>query len=341
MQPVFIHSSWRTSSTWIWQQFRYLPETLCYYEPFHEDLSSMSRQTALEMDVESWTSGHARTAPYFLEYAPLLRKAGGVRLHEAPFPYDWFIPQGGLTGTLRRAEIRYFSLLIRHAEKMGKTPVLGCVRSLGRIAPLKETFGGTHLFLLRNLWGQWMSFIDQRRRGNNWFYNKLRIIANQAEDRFLTDIHNFYFRRCVELAAEHKVLPQLGGLTAQQFTKIIFDLLPEGEMFEMFMGVHLYLYLHAFFVADIALDSTEMTRNEDYRRQCEKQVREATGLMVDFSGGKQPTQRAEMVNGAFDWQRIRQHATLAVASLQDIHDRTILERLADKLITATIAEAGA
>jgi len=341
MEPVFIHSSWRTSSTWLWQQFRYLPETLCYYEPFHEDLSAMSRQTALEMDIDSWKSGHAQTAPYFMEYVPLLRKAGGVRLHQTPFPYEWFIPQGGLTGRLRREEIRYLSLLIRHAEKQNRTAVLGCVRSLGRIAPLKEAFGGVHIFLLRNLWGQWMSFVDQRRKGNNWFYNKLRLIANQPEDRFLTDIHNFYFRRCVELAVAHKVLPQLGGLPAPQFTKVVFDLLPEGEMFELFMAIHLYLSLHAFFVADIAVDSTEMTRNPDYRRHCEEQVLQTTGLTVDFSSGKQPTQRAEMVNGAIDWQRIGRHANVAIASLQDIHDRTILERLANKLIAAAIAEAGA
>ena len=341
MEPVFIHSSWRTSSTWVWQQFRLLAGTQCYYEPFHEDLSGMSRQTAMEMGTETWISGHAQTAPYFMEYVPLLRKAGGVRLHEAPFPYDWFIPEGGLTGRLRQKEIRYVSLLIRHAEKKDRVPVLGFVRSLGRITPLKETFGGTHIFLLRNLWGQWMSFVDQRRKGNNWFYNKLRLIANQPGDRFLTDIHNFYFRRCVELAVDHKVLPQLSGLTGQQFTKVVFDLLPEGQMFELFMGVHLYLYLHAFFVADIAVDSTEMTRNADYRAQCEEQIRRMTGLPIDFSGGKQPTQRAEMINGAIDWQRIAQHATLAVTSLQDIHDRAILERLAEKLITAAIAEAGA
>lgn len=339
--PVFLHSSWRTSSTWLWQQFRNLPETLCFYEPFNEDLPTISRQTALERGVDSWKSGHARTAAYYLEYLPLIRKSGGVRLNQPPFAYDWFIPVGGLAGTLRPAEIRYVSLLIRAAQKRDRTAVLGFTRSLGRITPLKKVFGGTHLFLFRNLWGQWMSFLDQKRKGENFFYYIMRVVADQPEDRFLTDIHNFYFRRSVTLAANLGVLTQLGGLPTQKFTRIVFDLLPEGEMFEMFMAIHLYLYLHAAFSADVIVDSTEMARNPDYRRQCETEVTRITGLRVDFSGGKQETQRIEMLNGAIDWQRIEQHAGLAVASLQHLHDRSGLERLADHLMRTAIRESQA
>ncbi|MBV8337057.1 MAG: hypothetical protein JO358_16800, partial [Alphaproteobacteria bacterium] len=41
--PVFIHSSWRTSSTWVWLKFRQLPVTLSYYEPFHGLLAKRPR----------------------------------------------------------------------------------------------------------------------------------------------------------------------------------------------------------------------------------------------------------------------------------------------------------
>jgi hypothetical protein len=339
MAPIFIHSSWRTSSTWIWQQFRYLPETLCFYEPFNEDLSTMSRQTVQERGVDSWQSGHADTAPYFIEFTPLIRRSGGVRLHQPSMAYDWFIPAGGLDGSLRPDEIRYVSLLLRAARKIDRTPVLGFTRSLGRVTPLKRTFGGVHLFLLRNLWGQWMSFLDQRRKGENFFYYILRVIANQPDDRFLTDIHNFYFRRCVELAAGHGALAQVGAVPPATFTRLIFDVLPEGEMFEMFMAIHLYLSLNAAFEVDLIIDSTEIARNDEYRRQCEADIRQATGLSVDFSGGRQKTLRVEMINGAVDWRRIRQHAELAVTLLRDRHDQTILERLADRWVAAALAES--
>jgi hypothetical protein len=338
---VFIHSSWRTSSTWLWQQFRHLPETLCFYEPFNEDLSTMSRQRLAERGVDSWRSGHARTAPYFLEFTPLARKGGGVRLHRPQFAYDWFIPSGGLTGSLRREEIRYVALLLRRAERDGRTPVLGFTRSLGRITPLKQVFGGAHIFLFRNLWGQWMSFLDQKRKGEPFFCAILRVIADQPEDRFLRDIHNFYFRRCMELAADHGVLPKLAGVPSGRLTRLVFDLLPEGEMFEMFMAIHVYLYLHAAFSCDVLIDSTELSRNPDYARQCEADLRRSTGLCVDLSAGAQKTQRVAMVNGAVDWRRILQHARLAAAHLQAFHERAHLDRLADRLLGAALAESEA
>lgn len=336
---IFIHSSWRTSSTWLWQQFRSLPETLCFYEPFNEDLSTMTRQVLAERGVESWQSGHMRTPPYFLEFSPLARPGGGVRLHKPSFAYDWFIPRGGLGGSLRQEEIRYVALLLRAAGKAGKAPVLGFTRSLGRIAPLKQVFGGTHIFLFRNLWGQWMSFLDQKRKGEPFFYNILRVIADQPDDRFLRDIHNFYLRRCLELAADHGLLPKLAGIPSGKLTRLLFDLLPEGEMFEMFMAIHVYLYLHAAFGCDLLIDSTELARNPDYCRHCEADVRRRTGLPVDFSGGRQATQRVAMINGAVDWQRIFQHARLAATHLQGDQGRVDLDRLADRLIGAALTES--
>ena len=338
-RPVFLYSSWRTSSTWLWQQFRSLPETLCFYEPFNEDLAGkMTHQMARERGADSWQSGHAQSAPYFLEYMKLIRKSGGIRLNQPSFAFDWYVPEGGLNGSLRPAEVKYLALLLRTAGKQGRIPVLGCVQSLGRMIPIKRNFGGVHLFLHRNLWGQWMSFLDQRRKGQEYFYRLVRVLADQPQDRFLTDIHNFYFRRCIELASGHGVLGQLGGVPPAKLVRLVFDLLPEGQMFEMFMAVHLYLYLHAFCSADVALDSTRMARDPDYRRQCEADVLRATGLAVDFSGSRQDTQRIEMINGAVDWPRIAQHARLAAASLQDFHDRAVLDRMADDLIAATIAE---
>src|ERR671916_606203 len=73
---VFIHSSWRTSSTWFWQKFRTLPTTLCFYEPFNPQLSIISRETAATLDPKSWkldsgipiASGHPGDLPYFVEF---------------------------------------------------------------------------------------------------------------------------------------------------------------------------------------------------------------------------------------------------------------------------------
>src|SRR5690242_32732 len=78
--PIFIHSSWRVSHTWFWLKFRRQPSTLCFYEPFHEGLASLTRTEAQISAPQGWDSGHPRAEPYFLEFLPLIRRAGGVRL---------------------------------------------------------------------------------------------------------------------------------------------------------------------------------------------------------------------------------------------------------------------
>ena len=77
--PIFIHSSWRTSSTWFWSKFRQLPETLAFYEPLTMFLNTITRAQALAYDHDAWGSGHSATDPYFLEFVPLIRRTGGVQ----------------------------------------------------------------------------------------------------------------------------------------------------------------------------------------------------------------------------------------------------------------------
>lgn len=96
--PIFIHASWRTSHTWFWLKFRGVPSTLCYYEPFHEKLAVVTRSEASVLGPDSWDSGHPSSEPYLIEYLPLIRKAGGVRLFSPQISYAWFLPAGGPGG---------------------------------------------------------------------------------------------------------------------------------------------------------------------------------------------------------------------------------------------------
>ena len=108
--PIFIHSSWRASHTWFWQQFRAHQSTLCFYEPFHETLVTLTRSQALSVGPNSWDSGHPAGEPYRIEFVPLIRRAGGVRLITPEMSYQWFFPIGGVTGDLNREEA-LFALL--------------------------------------------------------------------------------------------------------------------------------------------------------------------------------------------------------------------------------------
>src|SRR5690242_5890883 len=107
--PVFIHSSWRASHTWFWQQFRKHQSAACFYEPFHESLVTLTRSEALSVGPNSWDSGHPAGEPYRIEFVPLIRRAGGVRLFTPEIAYQWFFPIGGATGHLNREELKYLA----------------------------------------------------------------------------------------------------------------------------------------------------------------------------------------------------------------------------------------
>ena len=119
--PIFIHSSWRSSSTWFFFKFRKLSQTECFNEPFNEDLITISRSKASSATPQSWDSHHPAGDPYYLEYLPLISDAGGVKLFDAHMPFDWFIPDGGLRGELRPSEKHYLKSLIQQAEVSGQS----------------------------------------------------------------------------------------------------------------------------------------------------------------------------------------------------------------------------
>ena len=186
--PIFLHSSWRASHTWFWLKFRKHPATVCFYEPFHESLGTLTRSEAESRYPDSWNSRHPSTEPYLLEFIPLIRKAGGVRLFVPEISYRWFLPVGGHTGNLHPEEIKYLALLIRHADRLRRTPVFGFTRSLGRLPAIKKQFPGIHIFQHRNLWTQWMSWIDYKKNNNEYFLHRVLEIMIVTKDPYLSSI---------------------------------------------------------------------------------------------------------------------------------------------------------
>ena len=73
---IFLHSGFRSGSTWFWHRFREARGTLAYYEPFHEKLAQLSLAHVSEFGPQHWPSGHPElAAPYFAEY----RRGGGMQ----------------------------------------------------------------------------------------------------------------------------------------------------------------------------------------------------------------------------------------------------------------------
>jgi hypothetical protein len=155
MNGIFLHTGWRTSGTWLWSCLRRDPDNMCFYEPLHEMLPEMSAAQMHQIGGGSWSSRHPETAPYFMEYLPLLRPEGGVRGALPAFGFDRFFLEPDATDNDLRG---YVKTLCETARAAGKRPVLKFTRSWGRVGWLRRHFPEfVHVLVLRNAWTQFRS----------------------------------------------------------------------------------------------------------------------------------------------------------------------------------------
>jgi hypothetical protein len=255
---VWVHSSFRVSSTWFWSRFRRNPNVVAYQEVFHEGLASLTPEKAATVSYRDWNSGHPPSAPYFLEYAPFLFE-GWVKCDDN-MAYGSFIPKSA-DRSISSAEATHIASLIDKARARGRTPVLTAVRSLGRVHGLRDCFGGFHILLYRNLFRQWCSYSDQELRGNPYFVDRTDLVIEQnTHDPFLSNLSRMF-------------------PTTPECTKC-----SRWEQFLRFTLLHLYLYALA--LQDCGLDVCvdRLAVDPKYGKDTEEQIAAATGLTIDLTG---------------------------------------------------------
>lgn len=151
--PIFLHSLFRSGSTYLFDKFRRADALYCYQEPCNESLIELDvnpDELVKSPDYHNHTLRHpALNAPYFFEFHCVHDRLRG--LFKKSFSYDEYFtgPQ------LPEAQKKYFGTLI---EVASKRPLLQFCRSAGRIEALKREFGGTHIHLWREPRGQWWSY---------------------------------------------------------------------------------------------------------------------------------------------------------------------------------------
>lgn len=258
-RPIFVHSSWRTSSTWLWSCFRKFPDKLAYCEIFHECFASLVKEEVSLIGPNSWHSKHPAGAPYFIEYLPLIKAEGGLFGYSKSMAFDTFVPADGLEGNIGQDEKEYVQQLIDHSIALGRQAVLTDTRTLGRIAPLKRTFGGTHLFLFRNLFHQWASYCGQAHDGNDYFLKTIKqTLEANRHDSFFDDVCKLY--------------PLSNPSTRDK------------NYFMAFMLLHFYLYAHAAKHADVLMDVTRLAVDRRYRDSIRQEISKKCDVQLDLEG---------------------------------------------------------
>jgi hypothetical protein len=168
--PIFIHSLFRSGSTYLFNVFRRSDSGYwCYQEPLNEKLIQRATETNGFLKSRQGVSEILRhpelNKPYFYEYHVVTDVI--VKYFQEAFSYDQFFD----SGKDDFVEITTYLTALRNGAQ-GR-PVLQCCRSTGRVARLQAECGGVHIFLWRNPWDQWWSY-----KADRYFESRNLFISN-------------------------------------------------------------------------------------------------------------------------------------------------------------------
>ncbi len=153
VSPIFIHSLFRSGSTYLFNVFRRSPVGYwCYQEPIHE-IALLSKDNP--DDMLNCTGENVRSLRH-----PILERPHFYELHNTvkhwresitkEIIYDDYY---GMYAHSQRS--KYLCALVDGAQ--GR-PVIQECRTALRIAAIQQDLGGVHLYLWRNPWDQWWSY---------------------------------------------------------------------------------------------------------------------------------------------------------------------------------------
>ena len=276
LPPVFVHSGWRCSSTYIWSRFRALPGVRAYYEPWHEQLATLTpERIARETPRASGLRHPGDDIPYLAEFADLLAPGGGVAGYQPRFALDdYFLPAGQQDAD----QTAYVAGLISHAQAEGRTPVLACCRTLGRVDWLRRRFDGFHVVLIRDPLQQWLSFHSLRKRPRPTYFELCQyVLLSESAD-------------AQPLARQLGLPAPRAGALSQRLAAVRRRLkrAPARVSFAAFLAVYLLSYLKALPRADLVIDVDRLGRDADYAARITEALRAGCGLAPDFSDCRTP-----------------------------------------------------
>jgi hypothetical protein len=263
-KATFVHSLFRSGSTYFFDAIKKAGKCYVYHEPLHEIIGSLpdhwdelqQRQDQLR---ETLRHGFLLSG-YFDEYANLL---DGIReeFDEAFSFGDYFLS----AEDARPGLSRYINLLIAGAPRR---PVLQCTRTVGRIRWLSANFDATNIFLLRNPWDQWYSY-----KVEPYIAMTPRLICSQrnAPEALVVTL---------DAAGDGA----LSGADVQERLNYGFrHPISPATHYCLFFGVWLHAYLSALRDCDLRIDIDELSSSQAYRDATRESLANLGLGQVDFS----------------------------------------------------------
>jgi hypothetical protein len=270
-RPIFVHSLWRTGSTYVWSRFRAAEATRCFYEPLHDGLARLTEARIGRATAETVEQNNhpALGAPYFAEFAPLV-SGRGVRGYSRRFAYDRFVLAADDEDPRLEA---YVGSLIEEARRLGCAPVLGMNRSDMRISWMRRRFGSYDISLDREPADVFSSYISQMYKGNYYYFSKLLLIIELNRD------HPIFAPMAERLKLRRG--PQRLTVNPKQFYHDVLDGMSREDLYALTLYVWALRSMHALSFCDLVIDLALADR-PGYRRGLSERIMGDIGLTVNF-----------------------------------------------------------
>ncbi|MEQ1590629.1 MAG: hypothetical protein ABL902_09800 [Gallionella sp.] len=265
-QPTvtFVHSLFRSGSTFFYNALKRTGLYHVYHEPMHEVIAALptawSELAGQKVQLKATLRHDFLSGGYFDEYAhllPAIKKAFSPKLS-----FDLFF----MDGNDNSAELKaYVDILI---EGSHRKPVLQCTRTLGRINWIKTNYQSNHVFLLRNPWDQWYSY-----KVDNYIASTPRVIYSKPN---LPEVLK-------EVMVSRNLLPLPGDDTqAKLIYSYAHPISPEAD-YCLFFGLWLYAFVTGHKDCDVVVDMDEVSSNANYREQALKKLAHIDLASIDLS----------------------------------------------------------
>jgi GT2 family glycosyltransferase/glycosyltransferase involved in cell wall biosynthesis len=237
---IFVHSLFRSGSTFFYHALKRTGLFHIYHEPFHEiiaDLPVAWNELAKQKNqLKELLRHNFLEDGYFDEYAhllPVIKHTFDPRMSFELF----YMNEQSTSPSL----YNYIRALVEGSEA---APVLQCTRTIGRTLWLKSHFPSQHIFLLRNPWDQWYSY-----KVDEYIAATPRIIYAQTPlPRPLQHILE---------SAGIEVTP--GNTTSEQLQFCYSNPLSPEQDYRLFFGLWLYAFGTAHNTCDLLLDMDDIS----------------------------------------------------------------------------------
>jgi glycosyltransferase involved in cell wall biosynthesis len=261
---TFVHSLFRSGSTYIYNAIKRTNKFHVYHEPMHEVIESLPNSWTELLSRKDQLKSTLRhgflLGNYFDEFSHLLPSI--KKTFRAKYSFDLYFMDAIESAPELMA---YIDILIDGAPK---PPVLQCTRTCGRIGWLQENYDSKHVFLLRNPWDQWYSY-----KVDPYISITPRIIYSQIN---LPTVLKAVFEAS-------GALPVFGGETREKITYGIRHPLPAEQDYWLFFGLWVYSYLCGTSSCDSFIDMDRLSVSKEYQQESLTKL-EMIGLeSIDFT----------------------------------------------------------